>query len=78
MESGLITCPSCGHAFELSEALTARIREHLKTELLEEVSRREARLKALQAQIAERSRAIDAEIEPQLKARRGSLRQCFL
>jgi uncharacterized Zn finger protein (UPF0148 family) len=45
MEPGMITCPNCGREFELSDALTARIREHLKAELLQEVSRREADLK---------------------------------
>ena len=42
---GMIACPSCGHQFELSEALTGRIREHLKSELLEEVTSREKELK---------------------------------
>ena len=45
MEQGKITCPNCGEEFEISDALTGRIREHLKGELLKEVSRREAKLK---------------------------------
>ena len=71
-----ITCPSCGHEFELSDALTGKIREHLKTELLQEVSRREAELKkkndALKAQTAELAKsreAIEDEIEAKLKER---------
>ena len=34
MEQGMITCPSCGHEFEMSDALTGRIRKHLEEELL--------------------------------------------
>ena len=45
MEQGKITCPKCGEEFEITDALTGRIREHLKAELLEEVSRREAKIK---------------------------------
>ncbi|MBT8372419.1 MAG: DUF2130 domain-containing protein [Deltaproteobacteria bacterium] len=76
MEQGKITCPNCGEEFEISDALTGRIREHLKGELLKEVSRREAKLKekteALKVQEAEISKsreAIDDEIETQLKKR---------
>ena len=61
MEEGKITCPNCGEEFEISDALTGRIREHLKGELLKEVSRREAKLKkktaALKAQAEEISKS---------------------
>ncbi len=76
MEQGMITCPNCGREFELSDALTGRIREHLRVELLQEVSRREAELKkkgealkAQEAQISQSREAIDAEIETRLKER---------
>jgi hypothetical protein len=76
MEQGMIVCPNCGHEFELSDALTGRIREHLRTELLQEVSRREAELKKRtgdlkeqEAQILKRRQAIDEEIESRLKER---------
>ena len=76
MEQGMITCPHCGQEFELSDALTGRIREHLRGELLEEVSRREARLKektaalkAQEAQISKSREAIEEEIEATLKER---------
>ena len=76
MEQGMITCPNCGQEFELSDALTGRIRKHLKEELLQEVSRREARLKektaalkAQEAQVARSREAIDEEIEAKLKER---------
>jgi len=76
MEEGKIKCPNCGEEFEISDALTGRIREHLKGELLKEVSRREAKLKekteALKAQAEELSKSretIDEEIESQLKKR---------
>jgi len=76
MEPGKITCPNCGQEFELSDALTGRIREHLRGELLREVSLREAKLKEksedLKAQAAQISRSreeIDEEIEIRLKQR---------
>jgi len=76
MEQGKITCPNCGQAFELSDALTGRIREHLRGELLKEVSLREAKLKeksedlkAQAAQILRSREEIDEEIESRLKQR---------
>jgi hypothetical protein len=76
MEQGLITCPHCGREFELSDALTGRIREHLRGELLQEVTRREAELKkktddlrAQEAQVSKSRAAIDEEIESRLKKR---------
>jgi len=76
MEQGMITCPNCGHEFEMSDALTGRIREHLKAELLQDVSRREAELKkkidalkAQEAQVSKKSEELDAEIETRLKER---------
>jgi hypothetical protein len=42
MNEGTIICPQCGHAFELSDALTHQIREHLKTELQADLVKREA------------------------------------
>ncbi len=41
MEEGLITCPHCGQEFALTDAITGKIREHLKTELQQDVTRRE-------------------------------------
>ena len=45
MEQGMITCPNCGQEFEMSDALTGRIRKHLKEELLQDVKKREAEVK---------------------------------
>jgi len=82
MEQGKITCPNCGHEFELSDALTGRIRAHLRSELLEEVLRREAELKgksealrAQEAQISKSREAIDEEIESRLKERLTDIEQ---
>jgi hypothetical protein len=76
MKQGLITCPNCGHEFEMSDALTGRIREHLKTELLQEVNRREAAVKKksealseLEAQLSKSREQIEEQIETGLKAR---------
>ena len=76
MEQGKITCPNCGEEFEMSDALTGRIREHLRGELLKEVSRREGELKKktaalkVQEELISKSReAIDEEIETKLKER---------
>ena len=72
----MITCPSCGHEFEMSDALTGRIRKHLKEELLQDVKKREAEikkkskvLKATEAQIAKSRETIDEKIEAKLKER---------
>jgi hypothetical protein len=76
MDPGMINCPNCGHAFELSDALTGRIREHLKAEMFQEVARREADLKKksdalrdLEAHVAKSRAAVDEEIETRLKER---------
>jgi len=76
MEQGKITCPRCGEEFEISDALTGRIREHLKAELLADVSRREARirkitkaLEAQEAQISKNREEIEEEIETRMKRR---------
>jgi hypothetical protein len=76
MEQGMITCPNCGQEFEMSDALSGRIRKHLKAELRQEVSQREAEvkkkskaLKAQEVQIAKSREAIDEEIEAKLKER---------
>lgn len=45
MNANLITCPQCGHTFELSDALTHQIRDHFKTELQADVAKREAEAK---------------------------------
>lgn len=37
MENSLIQCPKCAHEFELSEALTATIREHLNVEFQQKI-----------------------------------------
>lgn len=72
----MITCPNCSHELELTDALTGRIREHLRGELLQEVTRREVELKKKNTALKEmetrlsRSReAIDDEIETRLKER---------
>ncbi len=76
MKQGMIACPNCGHEFELSDALTGKIREHLKAELLQEVSRREARLneklaalKIQQEQVARSRAEMEEQIEARLKER---------
>lgn len=74
MDQGTITCPNCGHAFELSDALTHQIRDHLKTELQAEVVRREAEakrkldeVKAKEDALARARDALNEEVEKQLR-----------
>jgi uncharacterized Zn finger protein (UPF0148 family) len=76
MEQGLITCPHCGQEFELSDALTGKIREHLKTELQQDVARREGelkkKLKAVQEQeeaIAKSRETLEEQIQTGIKDR---------
>jgi len=74
MEQGTITCPKCGHQFEISDALTGQIREHLKSELQQEIIGREKDLKKkLDAFKAEKEalnkdrEAMEEEVERKLK-----------
>ena len=76
MEQGKIACPNCGHEFEISDALSGRIREHLRGELLQEVVQREAELKkksqalkAQEKQISKSREDVEEEIETRLKER---------
>jgi len=82
MEQGLISCPKCGHEFEISDALTGRIREHLKIELQKDVSRRETEvkkkheeLKVQEEQIAKSRETIAEEVEAKLKERLSEAEQ---
>jgi len=74
MDQGIITCPNCGHQFEISDALTAQIREHLKGEMQQEIINREkdlkkklAALKAEKETLEKDRQAIDDEIEKKLQ-----------
>jgi hypothetical protein len=74
MDQGTITCPHCGQSFELSDALTHQIREHLKTELQAELVKREAEakrrteeLKAREEALAKARDGLNEEVEKQLK-----------
>lgn len=74
MDQGTITCPKCGHAFELSDALTQQIRDHLKTELQADVAKREVEAqrklneaKAREETLARARESLDEEVEKQLK-----------
>lgn len=76
MHEGTITCPSCGHQFELSDALTGQIREHLRGELQRDILEREKDLKKKvdvfkqQKEILERDReTLDEQVEKKLKLR---------
>lgn len=74
MDQGTITCPNCGHQFEISDALTAQIREHLKGELQQEIVSREKDLKKKldslksEKEALEKDReAVDEEVEKKLQ-----------
>lgn len=69
MDSGLITCPNCGHQFEMSDALSGQIREHLKAELQAEVAKREAEATRKLKEIAAREESLDEQVAAQLKAK---------
>lgn len=76
MQEDLITCPHCGQEFELSDALTGKIREHLKAELQQDVARREGdlkkRLKTLQEQeevIAKTREGLEEKVQDGIKER---------
>mgnify|MGYP001627864893 CR=1 FL=1 len=69
MDTGHITCPNCGHEFEISDALTGQIREHLKTELQAEITRREAEAKRKLEEIASREEKLEARVASELKTK---------
>ncbi|MBP9010975.1 MAG: DUF2130 domain-containing protein [Smithellaceae bacterium] len=69
MQEDLITCPYCGQEFELSEALTGKIKEHLKVELQKEIEAKTAKkvenkyadqIKELESDLKERDEKIAA------------------
>lgn len=62
MSETKIACPRCGQEFELTEALSGRLRAHLRDELSGEITRREAEL-------AEKTRALTSQKEDLQKAR---------
>jgi len=73
MDQGTITCLKCGHEFEISNALTHQIREHLKMELQADIVEREADatrklgdVKAREDALAREKETLDAEVEEQL------------
>ena len=72
----MIACPSCGHQFELSDALTAQIREHLKTDMQAELAKRETEakkkldeVKAREDKLSKQREMLDQEVETKLKER---------
>lgn len=65
MNEGLIACPNCGHEFELSDAITGRVREHLKAELQQDIVRREVEVKKRQDAVAEQERVLAKQREEQ-------------
>ena len=80
MSQGTITCPQCGHAFELSDALTHQIRDHLKTELQADLVKREAEAKRKLDEVTAREDALvkakeglNEEVEKQLKQKLGEV-----
>src|SRR5437867_379135 len=58
MNDATIACPNCGHRFELSDALTHQIREHLKTELQADMAKREAEAKRKLDEVKTREEAL--------------------
>jgi hypothetical protein len=75
-EGFFITCPHCGQEFELSDALTGKIREHLKAELQQDVVRREAdlqkklnTLKEQEEEIAKARDSLEEQIQNGIKQR---------
>lgn len=58
MDKGLIACPNCDHEFELSDALTMKVREHLEVELQKDIVRRETELKKRQNALADQEGAL--------------------
>ncbi len=82
MPQSIIACPSCGHEFEISEALTGQIRAHLKAELQQEVVERERQLKQkwddLETEkevLAKAQSTLEEEVERKLKQKLATSEQ---
>lgn len=76
MDQGTITCPNCGHQFEISDALAGKIREDLRAELQKDVVSRETELKkrlddfkAEKEALDKARESMDEEVEKKLKRR---------
>ena len=70
-----IECPNCGHAFDVEEALSGKIEDHLKKEFERKTAEEAKRIKEIQSKLdAEKSALEDAkaeldkEVQSQLKA----------
>jgi len=82
MKEDLLNCPNCGHEFQMSDALTGKLREHLKAELEKDVARREALLKKevrdlkeQQATLAKTQETLDEQVEAKVKERSTELQK---
>lgn len=76
MSQGTISCPQCGHEFELSDALKHQIREHLRNELQSDLKKREAEAKrkldeakSKEEELAKAKESLNEEVENRLKQR---------
>ena len=80
MSEQTINCPKCGAEIELSEALTNKIRQGLRTELQSEAQKqqeailqREASLKAKETQLEEDKARLDQAVHDRVEAERRRL-----
>jgi hypothetical protein len=75
MDHGKITCPNCGHQFAMSDALTVQIREHVKSELQQDIVSRENDLKKKLDALAAGKEALDKDRENLAEAVEKKLKQ---
>lgn len=84
-ESITVKCPSCSHAFPLSEGVLSSVREGVSRELQGDIAEREKALEArqqairdeqagLKQQKADLQEQIDAQVETQIRKREGEIR----
>jgi len=69
MEPGTITCPNCGQAFELTDALTHQLRDQLRTELQADLVKREAEVKRKLDEAKAKVEGLDEEVARQLQSK---------
>src|SRR5579863_4095031 len=62
-----LTCPKCGHEFELAAGLKHRMQEELRTELQRDFSKRQ---KTLESEIGKRQKELEAREEAAKKLER--------
>ena len=73
--SNQVSCPKCGHQFNVEDVLTQRIEGKYKDELNQKIAGMQADFKKKEAQLQQRASEIDRQVDDRLKSERQKLIQ---